>query len=81
MSVAEVVIANQQIPGLHLVMEPWIERPHRNVRELFDILNLDVLDAYDLIDIEVDVFEYPRHAANEIFKTHANRLTDSVSDR
>jgi hypothetical protein len=70
MAVAEIVVADDDVARLHLGPEIRVVALHGGRRELLDILDLDVLDADDLVDIEVALLEDEGDAAAQVRQGH-----------
>ena len=58
MPIAEVIVANKEISRFHFVLKLGVVAVHCYGGEFIDILNLDVLDADDLINVKVYFIEY-----------------------
>jgi hypothetical protein len=57
-----------------MLMEIRVVGLHRSLGQLFDISDLDVLDANDLIDVEVDLLKYEGDTATKVFERHRQLL-------
>ena len=82
-AVAEVFGAHQEVAGTDLAAEVGIVFLHRRIAEQVDILDLDVLDADDLVDIEIRLFEDPGGPAFQVRESHVSglRSVDSPEGR
>ena len=71
MAVAEILGADDDITGLDLLGEAGVEAAHGAGGERIRVGEADVLDAHDLIDVEVRLLEDEGHPAPQRIEAHA----------
>jgi hypothetical protein len=74
MAVAEVVVADEQVARAHRAREAGVVLLHRRLAQLVDVGRLDVLDADDLVDVEVELVELESDAAAQVLQRHGRPL-------
>ena len=70
LAVAEILGTDDHVAGLDLVREAGIEAAHGARGERVGIGEADVLDAYDLVDVEVHLLEDVGDAATQGSEAH-----------
>jgi hypothetical protein len=81
MTEPEIAGTDQKIAGPHLGCEFGIVLRHRDRREFGRIAQLDVLDADDLIDVEVDLREDEGDSPAKIVQCHRFTPPGTCADR